>query len=166
MYTDADTTIDPNNVSATYDINVKNAKLESIRVGVVPDKVNFVQGESFDDSGLIIEGKYTLEDGTTVYRTLDKSLYTYSGYDLTQVGNQKVTVTYKNDPSVTVSYDILVTTVKIVYPQIESYPLLTYMVGDTFNPTGLKVNLLYNTGLTIGSCFSCFYSQYPFKFFR
>ena len=46
MYTDADTTIDPNNVSATYDINVKNAKLESIRVGVVPDKVNFVQGES------------------------------------------------------------------------------------------------------------------------
>lgn len=148
MYTDADTTIDPNNVSATYDINVKNAKLESIRVGVVPDKVNFVQGESFDDSGLIIEGKYVLEDGTTVYRTLDKSLYTYSGYDLTQVGNQKVTVTYKNDPSVTVSYDILVTTVKIVYPQIESYPLLTYMVGDTFNPTGLKVNLLYNTGRT------------------
>ena len=52
MYTDADTTIDPNNVSATYDINVKNAKLESIRVGVVPDKVNFVQGESFDDSVL------------------------------------------------------------------------------------------------------------------
>lgn len=44
MYTDADTTIDPNNVGATYDINVKNAKLESIRVGVVPDKVNFVHG--------------------------------------------------------------------------------------------------------------------------
>lgn len=95
MYTDADTTIDPNNVGATYDINVKNAKLESIRVGVIPDKTNFVQGESFDDSGLIIEGKYVLEDGTTVYRTLDKSLYTYSGYDLTQVGNQKITVTYK-----------------------------------------------------------------------
>lgn len=148
MYTDADTTIDPNNVGATYDINVKNAKLESIRVGVIPDKTNFVQGESFDDSGLIIEGKYVLEDGTTVYRTLDKSLYTYSGYDLTQVGNQKVTVTYKNDPSVTVSYDILVTTVKIVYPQVESYPLLTYMVGDTFNPTGLKLNVLYNTGKT------------------
>ena len=46
MYTDADTTIDPNNVGATYDINVKNAKLESIRVGVIPDKTNFVQGES------------------------------------------------------------------------------------------------------------------------
>ena len=148
MYTDADTTVDPNNISATYDINVKNAKLESIRVGVVPDKTNFVQGESFDDSGLIIEGKYTLDDGTTVYRTLDKSLYSYSGYDLTQIGNQKVTVTYKNDPSVTVSYDILVTTVKIVYPQIESYPLLTYMVGDSFDPTGLKVTLLYNDGRT------------------
>ena len=50
MYTDADTTIDPNNVSATYDINVKNAKLESIRVGVVPDKVT-----SFRAKALMIQ---------------------------------------------------------------------------------------------------------------
>lgn len=149
MYTDADATIDPNNVGATYDITVKNAKLVDISVGIIPNKTTFVQGEEFDDSGLVIAGSYTLDDGTSVRRNLDKSLYTYSGYDLSQTGDQKVVITYKNDPTVTTSYDIVVTTVKALYPQVESYPLLTYMVGDKFDPTGLKVNVFYNTGRTL-----------------
>lgn len=153
MYTDTDSTIDPNGVAAAYDITVKNAKLDQMYVTVAANKVNFVQGEEFDSAGLIIEGKYTLDDGTVVRRMVDSSLYTFSGFDTTKTGTQKITITYKNDPTITTSYDVLVTTVKLVYAEINKYPLLTYMVGDTFKPDGLIVDVLYNTNQTqvIGS---------------
>lgn len=148
MYTDTDATIDPAGVYNEYEITVKNATLNSIRIATFADKVSYVEGEDFETAGLTVEGSYTLDDGTTTTQILDPSLYTVTGYDANVLGTQTITITYTEDTSVTTTYDVSVNTVAVVRAQLDTYPLLTYMVGDDFDPSGMEVSLLYNTGAT------------------
>lgn len=67
-----------------YDLAV-----QSITVVTKPTKVNYVQGEKFDASGLVVRANF--EYGVTKNITD----YTLSGYDSNALGVQKITVAYK-----------------------------------------------------------------------
>ena len=74
-------------ITAEFDI-IMNAKLQSIAVTSLPDKLVYDAGESFSDEGLVVMA--TFADGTTK----EVKDFAVSGFDKNQTGKQIITVTY------------------------------------------------------------------------
>lgn len=74
-------------VTDTFDI-VMNAKLQSLAITSLPDKLVYNKGESFSDEGLVVTA--TFADGTTK----EINDFTVSGFDPLKAGKQIITVNY------------------------------------------------------------------------
>ena len=83
-------------VSADYTVTVTAAEqpaptLESLELAG-PTKVEYVQGEQLDLTGLVVTAVYS--DGTTKEISYGEGGYTVSGYDANKVGKQTITIIY------------------------------------------------------------------------
>lgn len=112
-------------------------KLVSIAITTQPNKVNYEVGEYFSPTGMVVKAKYDDNSQETV------TDYSYPTKPLSE-SDTKVTITYKGK---TATVDITVVFVeKITNISIESKPnKVKYVVGQTFDPTGMKVVAIYNT---------------------
>lgn len=120
----------------TNDPTEKEASVKSIAVTTNPTKTEYESGDVFDPTGMVVTA--TMSDGTTK----EVTDYTYSKLPLS-ASDKQVKITYKGKiayVSITVKFVVKATSISI-----EEYPTkMTYVVGEKFDPTGMKVVGIYN----------------------
>ena len=130
------------------------ATLAAIEVKTKPTKTAYTVGdESLDPSGLVITEKWTegKADVDVAYSDETKDSFEFTGFDSTAAAeSQTITVKYKDKTTtfvISVSEEDAPATLSSI--AIASRPTKTaYVVGDTFDATGLKVNAVYSDGTT------------------
>ncbi|MDD9266990.1 bacterial Ig-like domain-containing protein [Paenibacillus sp. GCM10023248] len=129
---------------ATFDVRVRSAELTGLEVKQGPLKAGYFIGQTFDPAGLIVEAQYS--DGSAV-RLLNGD-YTLTAPDMSTAGTKNITISYKNVPDKTVTFPITVKAKSIIGSQVTQYPQTTYPIGEPFNPAGLEVKTVYDSGET------------------
>lgn len=123
--------------TATFDVVVAEKELVSIRLNSMPEKTEYISGQSFDESGMQVVATY---DNGEVSVVED---YIVSGFD--DVPGIKNIVISVGDKSV--SFPVTVTTRVLTGFEITSLPSkLNYIEYETFDKTGLKAEATYNDG--------------------
>jgi hypothetical protein len=130
------------NTYTTFDIQVINAQLTDLVIKQLPQKTEFFVGKNFDPAGLVVEANYS--DSSSV--RLLKTDYTLSAPDVTTAGTKEIMVTYKNVPGTTVSFPIKVNQKAMIGSQVTEYPKTTYAIGESFDPAGIQVKAVYDSG--------------------
>lgn len=123
--------------TATYTITVNAVTLESIEVSGA--KTAYYVGDSFVKPTVTA----TYSNGSTSVVSNDA---TFSGYNLSNAGNQTVTVSYTNGTTVSTTYSITVTALAVTDLTISGYTTV-FTVGDSFSYGG-TVTATYNNGST------------------
>ena len=135
--------------SATYTITVNAVTLTSIEVSDA--KTAYYVGDTFVKPTVTA----TFSNGSTSDVT---NSATFSGYNLSNAGNQTVSVSYTNGTTETTSYSITVTAVAVTSLDISGYTT-SFKVGDTFSFGG-TVTANYNNGSTSDVTASATYTGY------
>ncbi len=143
-----------NIVQQSYRVTVKAARaVSSISIDTYPTKTSYYVGESFSSSGMVLRANYN--DGTSEYVT---SGFTCSKPDMTTAGKKNVKVTYGGKTTsfyITVNAKPAATVSSI---SIRTNPSkTTYTVGESFNSSGLTLNVYYSDGTSksVTSGFIC-----------
>jgi DNA-binding protein YbaB len=125
--------------TASFDITVTAAgvTLTSIKVTDLPTKTNYLVGEAFEPTGLVVTGTYS--DGTTKAETG----YILSGADTGSSGPKTVTVTLSGK---TAAFTITVNPALVSIAVTRNPTKNAYVIGETFNRTGLEVTGTYSDG--------------------
>lgn len=134
-----------NNLVATADISSKS--LSTVAVSGAPTTTTYEAGDAFDPAGLVVTGKYS--DGSTAPITEGIS-WSVTPATLT-AGLTSVDVTASVDGVTSAAYTVTGLTVTAARTlssvTLEGKPTkTTYYVGETFDPTGIKVMANYTTG--------------------
>lgn len=152
--TAADTTVTITYFGATAGIPItvgSSAYIVSMNIISAPEVLEYFEGGHIDTTGLIVE--VLLSDGTK--KIADNSTLTFTpALDASLTADITKVVISANDGDAekycSVSYPIFVTAKKpVALVMISSPDKVKYKEGETFNPTGLKLNLLYNDGTMI-----------------
>ncbi|MBR2909855.1 MAG: bacterial Ig-like domain-containing protein [Clostridia bacterium] len=118
--------------------------LTEISVVTNPTTTQYVKGDAFDPTGLVVKATY--EDGS--YKNVTN--YSLSTPDMTTAGTKTITVTYQEKGvTQTTSFTITVIDVQKVLDSIEiktNPTKTTYAINDTFSSNGLVVVANYNVG--------------------
>lgn len=135
-------------LSVQYTVKVEEKKVRSLDLAKLPNKTDYVVGESLNTTGMQLRANYT--DGSTTTITSGWS----TSCDLTKEGASTVTVTYGGK---TVTFAVTVrareTETKeertLLSLSVLTMPQKTeYTVGESFDPTGLVLLATYSDGST------------------
>ena len=133
-------TVSYGDFSDTFTVIIRKKILSKITVTAKPDKLTYVEGESFDSKGLIVTAYYSNAKEENI------TDYTLSGYSST-VGTKTITVSYGGK---TAYFTASVVAKAINGIKISALPTkLSYLEGDTLDTTGLVVTATYNNGTEI-----------------
>ncbi len=143
-YTEGDVT-----KTTTFDITVSDPYVTNIEVTTLPDKVEYITGESFDSTGMVVTATYN--NGTTAEVT---GWYT-STVDMTTVGEKEVTVNYTID-SITFRDTFTITVIEGVAEgvtltgiEVTKCPTKTeYLISEELQLDGLVVVATFSDGST------------------
>ncbi len=127
-------------VAVNYVLNT-----ESISLASLPEKLTYIEGEDFDETGLAVEVNFA--DGTKE-TTTD---YTISGYNKDQVGKQTLEVSYTdtlgNVHTQTIEVEVVKKLGALVGVKIVDKPAkTTYMLNEAFDSIGMSVVAVYEHG--------------------
>jgi len=132
-------------ITVSTTLTVEVVKLDSITILQEPNKKSYRCGETLDTKGLIVQA---------IYENGKKEIIT--GYTLSQVGpfvesdfdsaTKTITVSYSENGVVkTATFDV-----NMIYPEslsiIAEPNKTTYSVGESFDPTGMIVKVVYSDG--------------------
>ena len=129
--------------ATSYDITViEKPYVTSVTLTTPPSKLEYTVGESINRTGMVVTA--SISDGTTANVA---SSCTLTPSKLTTVGEVTVNVTYQDFEAgsfkVTVGEEPEPTRVLEYIKKVSEPTKATYNVGDTFDPTGLKVEAHY-----------------------
>ena len=132
--------------TTTLTVTITSSKLSGIAVKTVPNKVNYVVGEYFDKTGLVVTA--TLEDGTN-YDVQSAKLSCTPTAALKEA-NTSVTISYTaNGVTKTTTQTITVTNATLTGLKILTEPAkVSYNLGETLNKTGLTAEASFSDGST------------------
>ena len=121
--------------------------LTSVAVTGTPTKTTYEAGDVFDPAGLVVTGTYSDESTETF---TDDITWNFNHETLTE-GLTSVKVTATVDGKTSPEYEVTGLTVNAARTlssvTLEDTPTkTTYIVGETFDPTGIKVMANYTTG--------------------
>ena len=102
------------------------------------DKLSYVEGQTFDTTGMVVEATYA--DGSTATVTSFKSSVTGA---LTPDGTE---ITFTFAEGMTFTQTVTVEAKKVVSLTATSPDKTEYAAGETFDPTGMVVTARYNDG--------------------
>ncbi|MCD8214044.1 MAG: bacterial Ig-like domain-containing protein, partial [Clostridiales bacterium] len=130
------------NYYTTIPISVSAKEITKIEVTTAPSKTEYVQGEVFNASGMVVTATYS--DNTTA--DLASSEYSYSSEALTTLGNIDFEISAANCTTTT---PITVIEKEISSISVTQYPdKISYYDGQSFDSTGMIVQASYNDGST------------------
>ncbi len=129
-------------LTASYNVNVVEPALLSIKIAKNPSKLSYYVGEKLDTAGIKVTASY--EDGKTADVT---SKVTFKG-DISVSGVRKIEVVYsERDYIKTATFNVTVTAVQIKSIKFVSYPKKTvYAENEIFDPAGISIQVTYNNG--------------------
>ena len=132
--------------TTTLTVTITGSKLSGIAVKTVPNKVNYVVGEYFDKTGLVVTA--TLEDGTNYDVQAAKLSCTPTA--ALKEANTSVTISYTaNGVTKTTTQAITVTNATLTGLKILTEPAkVSYNLGETLNKTGLTAEASFSDGST------------------
>lgn len=121
--------------------------LTGISVTTNPTKTEYLAGDSFDPTGMIVTASYVDANSSSTTSKVVTG-YTYSPNGELTTDNDKVTISYtENGITKTADVDILVLPVPdwtLTGIAITKEPTIkSYAVGSTFDPTGMEVTASY-----------------------
>lgn len=126
-------------MNAFFEVTVKPKSLVSIAVTSKPNKVNYIEGQAFDNAGMVVTAYF--DNGTQSVVTD----YTVSGYTAS-VGVKNITISYGGFVSV---FTVNVAPKSLVSIAVTSKPdKLNYIEGQAFDKAGMVVTAYYNNGTT------------------
>ncbi len=127
--------------STTFTVEVKAIVPVSISIKKAPNKTEYFVGDSYDETGLVVNVVYnngTNKDITTGFKT--------SGFSSASAGKNTVTVSYEG---FTAAFDVTIKAVELTGIEIAKQPnKTTFNTGDELDTTGLVLTLKYNNGTT------------------
>ena len=127
--------------STTFTVEVKAIVPVSISIKKAPNKTEYFVGDSYDETGLVVNVVYnngTNKDITTGFTT--------SGFSSASAGKNTVTVSYEG---FTATFDVTIKAVELTGIEIAKQPnKTTFNTGDELDTTGLVLTLKYNNGTT------------------
>ncbi len=125
--------------TATFEVTVANRTLVSLALNTLPDKLEYISGQEFDDAGMQLVATYDNGDVEVA------DSYTVSGFDNTP-GIKTIVVSLDGQ---SVSFPAKVIARVIIDFRLVSAPSkLDYIEYEAFDATGLKVEATYNDGVT------------------
>lgn len=130
-------------VTNSFDLTIKAAKLTGIRIVSRPVETAYV-GRDYTPSGLTVQAIYTLTDGSIGVDMLGNDEYTVSGYDNSKAQTITMTIAAVADPSITTTFDLAVKEVVAIRTFINTYPRMTFAVGEKYDASGLLLQTYYN----------------------
>lgn len=123
--------------TATYEINVKAVEITSIEVTKQPTKTEYIEGQTFDKTGMEVTAHYNNGTSSVVDDyTVDKTTLATS--------DTKVTVSY-NGKTAEVAITVKAKSVSGITLNTDEVKK-DYFAGDEFNSDGLTVNVSYDNG--------------------
>ena len=123
--------------TATFEIEITAKSLTRIDVTVLPDTLDYIEGEEFDPAGLEITAYY---DNDTS-EALAADAYTLEGFEST-VGEHVITVTY-GGKTTAFTVDVAAKTLESI--KVTALPTkLEYVEGEEFDAAGIEVTAYYN----------------------
>ncbi|MBQ7935086.1 MAG: bacterial Ig-like domain-containing protein, partial [Clostridia bacterium] len=121
--------------TAQFNVTVNAKELTSIAVTTKPTKTTYLEGESFNASGMVITAHYKNAASQAV------TGYTVSGYDSTP-GTKTITVAYQGK---TADFQVTVRAKSVSSISITSEPTTkNYIQGESLDLAGMKVLVQYN----------------------
>lgn len=134
-----------NNLVASADIPSKT--LSTVAVSGTPTKKTYEAGDAFEPAGLVVTGTYSDDSHATITEGIT---WNVTPETLTE-GSTSVVVTATVDGVTSEEYTVTGLTVTaartLASVTLEGNPTkTTYYVGETFDPTGIKVIANYTTG--------------------
>ena len=131
----------------TYEITVHIRDVKSITITSNPDKMTYVLGEDFDNTGMVVTVNYS--DNTTEVVTD----YVVSGFDSSAEGNCTVTVQWTSPAGTTYkktfTVEIIDTRPKVTGIYVGTLPnKVEYALRESLDTTGLVVMANYTDGST------------------
>ena len=120
------------------------AVLESIAITTSPTKTEYVIGETFSKTGMVVTAYY---DNDTSRVVTD---YTWSPTEALTYEDEVITISYEEGGvTKTATQAISVVDVQVKSVSITKAPeKMSYNLGDTFDPTGLEAKITYTNGAT------------------
>ena len=126
-------------LTTTFSVTVIAVNLVSVSVKTMPNKTSYFTGESFDQTGLTLTATYNNGNTETVSSGIE-----CTGFSSATAGQKTVTASY-GGKSTTFTVEV-----KAIVPTgitVKTAPNKTeYFVGDSYDGTGLVVNVTYNNG--------------------
>ena len=130
--------------TTTVSITVNKKSLSKIDVTTQPSKTTYIEGQNFDKAGMKVTATYS--DGTSK----EVTNYTITDGNNLTVGKTSVTVSYTEE-GVTKTTTVPITVNKKSLSKIDvtTQPSkITYIEGQNFDKTDMKVTATYNNGTT------------------
>ncbi|WP_431800483.1 bacterial Ig-like domain-containing protein [Halobacillus andaensis] len=126
-------------VSASFDIEVKDEQVTALEVIQPPTKTQYFIGDELDLDGLSVEASYS--DGTT--ERLTKDQLGVSGLDTSTKGDKEVTLSYKGEDT---AFTVNVKEKESEGIKVTGYPKTTYDLEEEFDAEGLEISKVYDNG--------------------
>ncbi|MBQ7624638.1 MAG: bacterial Ig-like domain-containing protein [Clostridia bacterium] len=127
--------------TATFNVTIVARSAMSITITSLPDKLTYVQGESFDPAGGALHAVY--DNGTEA--DIEMTAEMIVGFDSTQTGDRTVTVKV-NDATAT--FDVTVTARTLKSISVKTPPTKTeYRQGDSLDLAGGVLTLVYDNDI-------------------
>lgn len=93
-------------ITKTADVAIDVVALDHIAVTTAPSKTEYTEGESFDDTGMVVTATWGTEEGKTISEAVAA---TVTGGDILEVGTTGVTISYTHEGTTkTTTQDITV----------------------------------------------------------
>lgn len=166
-HSDADITIDPNNINNAFYITIEPGNLTGIKIYTRNYKTTYYVGDELDTTGLTIYGIYTDEKGTVNRQYITNDKYEIVGFDSSKaVDSQTLTVRLKENTSLTDSYTIKVLDPAPVKVKVNSYPRLTYSVDEEFDTSGMEFAVLYTNNTSTILCEDVYFYKNGTEYFK
>ena len=126
-------------LTTTFSVTVIAVNLVSVSVKTMPNKTSYFTGEPFDQTGLTLTATYNNGNTETISSGIE-----CTGFSSATAGQKTVTASY-GGKSTTFTVEV-----KAIVPTgitVKTAPNKTeYFVGDSYDGTGLVVNVTYNNG--------------------
>ena len=126
-------------LTTTFTVTVVAVNLVSVAVKTMPNKTSYFTGEAFDQTGLTLTATYNNGNTETISSGIE-----CTGFSSATAGQKTVTASY-GGKSTTFTVEV-----KAIVPTgitVKTAPNKTeYFVGDSYDGTGLVVNVTYNNG--------------------
>ena len=132
-------TVNYQGLTTTFNVTVVAVNLVSVAVKTMPNKVSYFTGESFDQTGLTLTATYNNGNTETITTGI-----TCTGFSSATAGQKTITASYGGKST---TFTVEVKAIVPVSISVKKAPNKTeYFVGDSYDGTGLVVNVVYNNG--------------------